>query len=486
MGMQIKVYLWQNIQFHCMSQRPMPVSDASYWEKRGFPWLVFGGFALLYLVNRSPYVGFNDGLTFLGAAAHGFDFATNATSHFFYNNLQHVLLKVFFFLPHVLVLTLFSIVCALGTLFLVYKCARLFTENQGLALIPVVTLGISFTFWQQSEIIEVYAFNNLIFVAFLYTTLKDLFRNTRRNYLLLSILLGIGLITHIQHILSIPFFLAYLFWRNELNVSQKMLGMLPWMALMSILFILPAITHQHTWKAVFFESKFQDELLGVDAFALLKGFALGIGMLLYNFQLMLVPIGLGWRRLWRIDRPMLIWLSVLALPYLAFALKYSVNDNHVFYLCFYIVLVLPLVYSFHLQAKTTDGYLKWFFPLGIALPVATYALATLLAPTVGALSKYDSEKAFKGGVVHLLWPGKAWAKDPLAIAWQEAHLCLHDPQNKITEWNFPAAVRYLQRQCAKSEAENGSTFVPSLPSSLDSCFFECPELLNLMPKFPTE
>jgi hypothetical protein len=101
-----------------MAQGTIPESAPRYWNQKWFPWLVFGGFAVIYLINRSPFVGFNDGLTFLDSAATGFDFATNATSHFLYNNLQHVLLKVFFFLPHVVVLTLFSISCALGTLFL--------------------------------------------------------------------------------------------------------------------------------------------------------------------------------------------------------------------------------------------------------------------------------------------------------------------------------------------------------------------------------
>ncbi|MBK9448995.1 MAG: DUF2723 domain-containing protein [Bacteroidetes bacterium] len=469
-----------------MAQSTIPESTPRYWNQKWFPWLVFGGFAVIYLINRSPFVGFNDGLTFLDSAAHGFDFATNATSHFLYNNLQHVLLKVFFFMPHVVVLTLFSISCALGTLFFVYRIGRLLAPSPGLALLPVVVLGISFTFWQQSEIIEVYAFNNLLFSGFAFAALKDILSHQRRNYLLLSLLLGLGLLTHIQHILSIPFFLAYLWWRNDLRIAQKILGMLPWMALMSILFILPALTHQHSLRAVFFESKFQDELLGVDLLVMINGLVLGTAMLVYNFQLLLVPIGLGWWQLWKVNRRLMIWLLVLALPYLAFAVKYSVNDNHVFYLCFYIVLVLPLVFFAANQAMKRPRMLGWLFPAAWVLPIVMYAAATILAPNVGGLARYDAQKAFKGGVVHMLWPGKAWAKDPLAIAWREAHLCQHDPNNRIDEWNFEAAVRYLKRNCPESSSEGGMTIYPGLSALVDSCFFECPELLNLMQKIPNQ
>ena len=241
-----------------------------------------------------------------------------------------------------------------------------------------------------------YAFNNLLFSGFAFAALKDILSHQRRNYLLLSLLLGLGLLTHIQHILSIPFFLAYLWWRNDLRIAQKILGMLPWMALMSILFILPALTHQHSLRAVFFESKFQDELLGVDLLVMINGLVLGTAMLVYNFQLLLVPIGLGWWQLWKVNRRLMIWLLVLALPYLAFAVKYSVNDNHVFYLCFYIVLVLPLVFFAADQAMKRPRMLGWLFPAAWVLPIVMYAAATILAPNVGGLARYDAQKAFKG------------------------------------------------------------------------------------------
>jgi hypothetical protein len=281
----------------------------------------------------------------------------------------------------------------------------LFTSSQGLALLPVVVLALSFTFWQQSEIIEVYAFNNVLFLAFVHVALKDIVAGGRRNYLLLSLLLGLGLLTHIQHILSIPFFLGYLWGKNELRPAQKILGMLPWMLLMSVLFVLPVFTHTNSWRAVFFESKFQDELLGIDAKGLGKGILLGLGMLVYNFHLALVPMVRGWRRVWRMQRSLFWWLVVLGLPYLGFAVKYSVNDNHVFYLCAYTVLVLPLVYC--LEEKRSGKWLRWMFPLSLAAPVLIYATVTLLAPTLPPLQQYDEAKAYKGGVVHLLWPGKA-------------------------------------------------------------------------------
>ncbi|MFN8397579.1 MAG: hypothetical protein U0176_23365 [Bacteroidia bacterium] len=412
----------------------------SIWERRWAPFAVMAAFALLYFLNRSPFVGFNDGLSFLLSASTGWDLATNATSHFLYNNLQHLLLTVLPFLPHVLVLTSFSILCALGTLWLVYKSGRLFTQSQAAALLPVIVLGVSFTFWQQSEIIEVYAFNGLIFMGYLHLALRDIVAGTRRYAMVVSALLGLGLLTHIQHILSIPFFLVWIWGRNPLSIAKRLLAMVPWMALGSLLFILPAVTGLNTWQSVFFESKFQDELLGMDIRALLKGVALGLGMLAYNFLLLWIPIGRGWRRLWREKRKTFLWLALLGLPYLGFAMKYAVNDNHVFYLCFHFVLLLPL--AIWADARDRKSF-KWLFPAAFVLPILVYAATTWMAPLVPALRHYDEAKAYKGGVTHLLWPGKAWAKDPLELAKALFAVNPYPNEDEAPEWNFKVAVDYL-------------------------------------------
>lgn len=452
------------------SAPPLP-----YWERKWCLGVVFGGFSLLYLLQRSPYVGFNDGLSFLYAASKGFDLDTNATSHFLYNNLQHVLVWALPFLPDVLVLTLFSVACALGTLGMVYRLGRLLAPSQGAALLPVVALGVSFTFWQQSEVIEVYAFNNLVFTAFLYCAVRDLRAHSRSNYLATSLFLGLGLITHIQHILSLPFFLAYLWGRNDLRWTQRCWGMLPWMSMMSILFFLPAYTGAHAWTAVFFESKFQDALMGVDARSLATGVLMGVGMLLYNFQLALVPMAAGWRHLWRTDRNLVWWMVALGLPYLAFATKYSVRDNHVFYLVVYLLLALPLVHGTGNEAERRKR-IRWMLPAGFVLPILVYALATLLAPMLPPLQRYDMEKAYKGGVTHLLWPGKAWARDPLEIARRRAQRCEGRPGDKTEEWNYATAVQYLRLRCAQGhlQQDNGWTMYPPVSAMPPECFFDCP------------
>lgn len=397
---------------------------------------------IIYLLNRSPYIGFNDGMSFLLSASKGWDLDTNATSHFLYNNLLHVLLKVFFFLPQVFVLTTFSIICSLLAIWIFGKVLGLFSQDRFLNAMAMLTLGLSFTFWQQTEVVEVYAFNNVIFLSCLYLGLRDIFGEHRKGWFWLSILMGLGLLTHIQHILSLPFFLFYLFGKNELFLARKLGGLLLTLALASPLFLLPILLQTHSLMAVFIESKFQSDLFGMDLGAMLKGIGLGLGMLCYNFLFALPFVLKGWLRLWKTDRQRVWLLLLVLLPYFGFAFKYSVNDNHVFFLAGYFVLLLPL--GLGLKGIRLGNWA--LAALVVIMPMAMYASASILAKQVPRLREYDSAKAYKGGVLHLLWPGKAWAEDPLALA---AELYGKEDAASVAlkaEWNYPAAEEYLRLQ----------------------------------------
>jgi hypothetical protein len=259
---------------------------------------------------------------------------------------------------------------------------------------------------------------------------------------LLSILLGLGLLTHIQHILSLPFFCFHLFWKNELPLPKKIAGLAIILVLASPLFILPLVLGTHSLSAVFIENKFRGDLFGMDFKAIFKGIGMGLGMLLYNFLFALPFFLKGWGRLWKAEKSKVWVLLLVLLPYFGFAFKYSVNDNHVFFLAGYFVLLLPL--SLGLAGMRLPKLA--LASMAVLLPVIMYASATFLATRVPKLKEYDEAKAYKGGVMHLFWPGKAWAKDPLALA-----MDLYERQDSASialkqEWNYPAAEEYLHLQ----------------------------------------
>ncbi len=398
---------------------------------------------LVYLLFRSPYVGFNDGLSFLLEAETGFSTDTNATNHFLYNNLQHILVQVFFFLSPVLVLTVFSITCSLISLVRIYQIGRLFVGPLPILTIPPMVLALSFTFWQQTEIIEVYAFNNFLFLTTLYLALQDLLRRSSRRVLLVSLLMGLLMLTHIQHILFLPFFLFYLYRCQKITPLKPLIGFGIFAALTSILFILPLVTHNHELSAVFFDSQFKDDVLGVDFAQLMEGALKATLFLIYNFHIFLVFIFHGWYKMYK-DRRELFWqLLLILVPYLGFAVKYSVADNHVFFLISYLVLIPPMVFSLMSLAFKLMPYMSWLVPLMLVMSPMLYLGATMIGKDHPKLASYQTEKAYKGGVEHLLWPGKRSAKDPLALA-KEIYQANPQSDPATIEWNYAAAVAYLK------------------------------------------
>jgi len=415
-----------------------------YWDFPVFRWVLFGMVGMIYLIGRSPHVGFNDGLSFLLEAEQGFSPYTNATSHFLYNNLQHILLEVFSFLPSVLVLTMFSMVCSLLTLGRLYQLVRLFGTPPITWIIPPLVLALSFTFWQQSEIIEVYAFNNLIFINFFYFALKDLLHNESKYTLLVGALLGIGLLTHIQHLLSVPFFIYYLV-RVGKNNPLRAVGALGIAGILFFVLFLPPLTSDtNSIASIFFDNQFQSELLGFDMAQLMDGMGKAMMYMMYNFHMFTLAAIVGWVIMFR-DRRSLFWqLLLLFVPYFGFAVKYSVADNHVFFLISYLIFLVPSVFTLMAIAMKMLPYMNIMFPMMLMMGPMMYMMATMYAKDSPRFADYQVEKAYKGGVKHLLWPMKNNAPDPLELA---DALRKNDPgayERGEVEWNYPAALALLE------------------------------------------
>lgn len=417
-----------------------------YWDNSWFKWMALMMAAMLYLLNKSPYVGFNDSLSFLLEASQGFSPYTNATSHFLYNNVLHLLLEVFFFLPPIPVLTIFSVMCSVAALIRIYQICKVIVGPFPTAMVPPMFIALSFTFWQQSEIIEVYAFNNFIFLSFLYFALKDLLRHGSKHALQTGLLLGLATLTHIQNILALPFFLYYLIQAAKDDRFRALAGGLAWAVLFFVLFLPPLLADTNSISSIFFDNKFQGEVMGFDMAAMGNGMLMAMVFLMYNFHMFLIFIVHGWIMMWRQRRALFWQLSLLLLPYLMFATKYAVADNHVFFLIPYFILVIPSIFSLNKLIDFLMPKMSWMIPMMVLMPIMMYGGMTMMGKRMGKkmsmLAMYDQEKAYKGGVVHLLWPGQAWAKDPL----EEARLlqAKGQPESNPPEWNYPAAAAYLK------------------------------------------
>lgn len=419
-------------------------------REKPLSYLTFGLLALLYLLTRARHVGFGDALGFLYHASLGWDLATNATSHFLYNNLNHLLLTLIP-APPVTVLTLASVAYAWAALIVFYRMVRLLVDDPLAALLPVLVLGTSFTWWRQAVTIEVYAFNSLLVLLMMYYATADLLARRSRHYYRVALLLGLALLTHIQNILFLPFLVAYLFFRQGANPVKglRALGLTSLVA--AYLFVPPLLWELHSLSAVFFDRQFQAAVLTFDPAVVGRGMVLGLGYFAYNFHIFLPFLVHGWWLAWRHERRLFWFFTLAYAPFWLFAMRYDVPDSYVFYLTSYIGLCFIGSLSFRYW------HARWparFRPPRTSLPrqalvlMAALALAPVVyysswrvAQTLPRARAFAAPKAYKGGLRYYLWPGMEYCTDPLDLA----RAIYTGDQAAIADFErYPVAISYLK------------------------------------------
>lgn len=408
-----------------------------HWSVLG----VFGFLTVIYLVNRSPHPGFHDSLSWLFGAVDGFDFNTNATSHFLYRNVLYILASALPFISPITLLTLFTVLFSLLCLWRIYQIVQIWFPGQFPGLFVVLLLGLSFTWWQQSEIIEVYTFNSFFFLSFLLYAFRDIQAGERNRVVWVGVWLAIGLLTHIQHILSIPFFLWYVLFA-PVKPGKRILALsLP--VLSFLLLLVPVwILHLHSVSAIFFDNHFRSNVMEVQFMDLVKSGVSSIGFFCYNFHVFAVFILIGIYQLFKTERKSFwAWLIILG-PYLAFALKYNVSDAHIFFLPTYLLLGIASSWGWHAIWEEKKRP-RWIAMTALLVfPILLYSTAFFVGNRVPQLEDLKAKKAYKGGIAYFIFPGKRQAKDPLALA-QEMRETGTLPAH-ASEWNVPNAVAYLK------------------------------------------
>ena len=208
-------------------------------------------FLVVYILSASGYCGFHDALGFLYDAKYQFAFTTNATNHFLYNAVLHLLVQTLPMIDPVLILTGVSVLFSVFTLWLMFHVLNSLGYSYSIAAICTLALGFSFTYWQQSSSIEVYAFNNFFFLLFISWILKDRETNTQRRILLVVLIAGIAMLIHIQHILALPGLMFY-FFSGSSKANKKLLAVVFFLGVSSFLFVPPVFLKKHAVSAIFF------------------------------------------------------------------------------------------------------------------------------------------------------------------------------------------------------------------------------------------
>lgn len=415
-----------------------------YRAKVWGPVITFLWIAGVYLLTRNPHPGFGDSLGFLFYAKSGYDLATNATSHFLYINFAHTLVILFPFVPTILLMSLISLVFALLSLERLYRLARLIGNDLQSSIFAVLVMALSFTWWRQAVVIEVYTFYCFCVLQVWVWVVEDVVSGQYRHMPKVGLGLGLAVLTHIQTILLLPFFFLYLWWGRAKTI-QVALSIGLGVALGSVLVVLPLILHLNPIDAVFFDNHFRGEVLGIDWKNLVMGGFRSVGYLLYNFHFFTPLLVYGLILAWRKERRLVLLLGVASLPIWLFAMRYNVTDNYVFFLLPYFAIVAFSGLSFnHVMTHLKPGLVKTgAFILPFVFSPLVYFFVLKMAHQIPSAQRFAVSKAYKGGMAFYLWPGQSHAPDPLRLA-EEIRDGKVAPLPDFER--YPVALQYLDIQ----------------------------------------
>ncbi len=368
------------------------------------PFFLFFGFFALYYAGSFSKIPFGDCIGFVADTEKGnFVLSTSTYAHFLFTNTL-----VFFkrLLPFVesseigrFVVTLSSCI----SLLILYRTVLKATGHRFSAVFSTLLFGLSFTFWRNSEIIEIYTFNLIWIALFLMYSLRFLRKEKVVNLVLASLFLGISLFSHIQNILMVPALLLLIFYARDRKKAAASLSV--FIFFLILLVAVPLLTDQPVSK-VFSAGTVLDSL-SIEGIA--KGVVTALGYLVYNFWFFILFAFVGLLWLYRDRKRILVFLGVAGVPVFAFGVVFGVSDNYIFFLPFnFIVALLCGLGIYRLRTTSIARYAVF----GTLLIPVFYLAAFQIAASTSVGSEFHDRKLYKGGLSYYLLP---WMNNNVGI-----------------------------------------------------------------------
>lgn len=412
-----------------------------------YKFLFFGLLFCIYYFTSFDRISFGDCIGYVNTVEKG-EIIWHATSvdHFLYTNAM-VLFKVLSGLETVLAIKLFDSISAIIALFFVFKFSEALFKSNKYAYLSTVIFGFSFSFWRMSSTIEVCTFNTIFLGIFLYYVILFFKKKDIQFLNLASLILGISFWIHVQNIMIIPSLLfLYFYAYKKLNLkittaivlflSSSLALFIPSIILGDNLLHVYGSTNPQWVKGTFTKSIVQ----------YLKDIGVACAYLFYNFWYFIIPaIYSIW---YRFKRPSYfnIFLAIAFLIPFAFGTFYNVSDNYVYFIGPYqIFLIFILDGVIILSKKYKNIYkLSWFAVLLIPL---MYFLSYHILLQLEPVKKFDTQKAYKGGLSYYAFPWMNNNKGILKVTID------NEPTAELIPWMLESANEYIEVRKNKDTLE---------------------------------
>jgi hypothetical protein len=375
-------------------------------HNKGFilPGVLFLGFYLIYFFGSFSRIPFGDCIGFVADTEKGdFIMSTSTYAHFLFTNSLVLMKKIFPFVGSSEIGRFLVITSSCVSLVLLYKTVLTLTRDYFSSFFSAVIFGLSFTFWRNSEIIEIYTFNLVWIALFLLFALKFLLTQKGTPLLLASLFLGISLFSHIQNILMVPALLLLLIWGRDQRTSLSSLLIFAFsvLALISV----PLLKGEPV-AGVFSTGTVLDTFQFA---AVIKSFAAAVGYIFYNFWYFVLFSVLGLIHMYKNHYRIFLFFISAAVPVFLFSVIFSVSDNYVFFIPFnFILAILCGVGIFMMKDRKSVRILSF-----TSLLVPFFYWISLQAVSTTAKGKsFGESKAYKGGLPYYMLP---WMKNNVGI-----------------------------------------------------------------------
>lgn len=403
--------------------------------------------AVIYFIERSKEPALGDALSFSVAALEGFDISTNATNHFLYLNVLHLVSLFTGFNGSHLAFQMFSLIPSLFCLFMLSIVLKQLSVKLEIRILTLLLLGFSFTFWRHAEIIEVYTLN-LSFTSLVVFWFIKWHQKREKRYLYQSaFILGLAMTVHVQQLLYIPFLLYWGYLAFSFKAKFWIRYLFSFVIPSSILFIIPLFYDTNTLGSVLFDNSFQDEVLDLSLKMILRGALKSLALLFFNFgPLALLFIIAAFKP--KVKKSLHWGLFTLGFVVYGFAARYNVSDNHVFFLPAYFVLLI--FFAIYANGFLTKNRTRILISFGLVMGVPLFYL---VAPSIVSKTSFGDEmntsKFYKGGTRFFFYPGMRVNNGGLYLGKSLKEETISTDLNLEIEQNADNAIKYLER-CQKA------------------------------------
>ncbi|MCG2792807.1 MAG: glycosyltransferase family 39 protein [Weeksellaceae bacterium] len=411
--------------------------------------LFFGFLFFLYWFFSFSRVPFGDALGLVNTAEiNQFTDNTTVFGKFLYTNFL-IGFKTIFGLDSISAARFFNLIFSVLTLAVLFFALKLKFKKERVAYLGTLIFALSFTYWKQTEIIEVYTFNSFWVALYIYFTIRFLAHRKSSLLFISSLILGLSLWSHVQNIMLIPGWLFLCFKSYKSNQIKVLPSIIVFAAFAFGLYFLAFLNGYDTSKV--FGSGNSDWVTGSfkkGIFGFSKNMAVAVGYLVYNFWMFIIPgffVFFQKIKSFRYNQNIFYALSFLV-PF-SFATIYNVSDNYVFFLNAYLFFIFFIVEGL---LVLRNQYLRIYriFSVSVFCIPFFYLVSYFLVSKTPQGQQFDREKSNKGGLSYYLFP---WMRGNVGVL--EYYLDEKTPADPM-DFMYKNCQEFLKLRKSKNSLED--------------------------------